>query len=310
MTDFDLTQSDAQIQGILNAIQPFYDAGDLNALGFGYGNCSTDGGTVAKTVDIANTILTKGGCISVNFQKGFTVDNPTLSVNGSNSYPILMYGSAIQVGKVRNNTILTMRFDGNNFNVVSILSQFKPPIDAVDLDLPSGLLWCCHNVGAVNEEDMGYYFSWGNIDGHSEGSGYNFSLNVYKKTTGGALTTSIGVGGLNDAVRQNQEKQWKIPRQEDIVELVDNCVSEWTTKNGVNGRKFTSKNNGYSIFIPAAGYYNGTTLNGKGVRCNILLSGIGKYGDSCSTLFFNSTEVEAPSTTTTRFLGFSMRGVC
>ena len=32
-----------------------------------------------------------------------------------------------------------------------------------------------------------------------------------------------------------------------------NCSSEWTTLNGVYGRKFTGSNGG-SIFLPAAGY--------------------------------------------------------
>jgi hypothetical protein len=34
---------------------------------------------------------------------------------------------------------------------------------------------------------------------------------------------------------------------------LDNTTREWTTVNGINGRKFTSKTNGNSIFLPAAG---------------------------------------------------------
>ena len=33
----------------------------------------------------------------------------------------------------------------------------------------------------------------------------------------------------------------------------DYTTTEWTTLNGVNGRKITSKSNGNSIFLPAAG---------------------------------------------------------
>ena len=36
-------------------------------------------------------------------------------------------------------------------------------------------------------------------------------------------------------------------------ELCDNCTSEWTTRNGVDGRMFTSNINGASLFLPAAG---------------------------------------------------------
>ena len=37
---FDITQSDAQLQAILNKIQPLANTGDMATLGFGYGVCS------------------------------------------------------------------------------------------------------------------------------------------------------------------------------------------------------------------------------------------------------------------------------
>ncbi len=43
------------------------------------------------------------------------------------------------------------------------------------------------------------------------------------------------------------------PSLDQINELLNNTTSEWTTLNGVNGRRFTSSNGG-SIFLPAAGY--------------------------------------------------------
>lgn len=42
------------------------------------------------------------------------------------------------------------------------------------------------------------------------------------------------------------------PTLEQIKELVSNCTYQWTTQNGINGRKFTGPNGG-SIFLPAAG---------------------------------------------------------
>lgn len=50
----------------------------------------------------------------------------------------------------------------------------------------------------------------------------------------------------------------------EFLELRDNCTSEWTTLNGINGLKFTSKTNGNSIFLPAAGdyYYDSITSVG------------------------------------------------
>ena len=44
-----------------------------------------------------------------------------------------------------------------------------------------------------------------------------------------------------------------MPTKAELEELTANTTSTWETLNGVNGRKFTSKTNGNSIFVPAAG---------------------------------------------------------
>lgn len=43
------------------------------------------------------------------------------------------------------------------------------------------------------------------------------------------------------------------PTLDQIKEFLNNTTSVWTTQNGVNGRKFTSKINGGTVFLPAAG---------------------------------------------------------
>ena len=50
----------------------------------------------------------------------------------------------------------------------------------------------------------------------------------------------------------DQAQAYNPPSHEQIKELLDKCPSEWTTQNGVNGRKFTGPNGG-TIFLPAAG---------------------------------------------------------
>ena len=42
------------------------------------------------------------------------------------------------------------------------------------------------------------------------------------------------------------------PSLDQIIELLNNTTSVWTTQNGVNGREFTGRNGG-SVFLPAAG---------------------------------------------------------
>ena len=262
---FDIVQTDAQLQAILNKIQPLVTTGSTAPLGFGYGVCETAGATAAKTVSITNTVLTPGGIIAVNFVNAFTASSPTLSVNGSAAKPIKLYGNAMPMGKVHANTILVMYYDGTQFNVIGILSQTAAaPTGFVDLALPSGLLWCEHNIGASTPYEDGLYFSWGNVIGHAEGSGYDFSDAVYAETPGAALTGNIPVNGTYDPARHNMGAPCRLPTVGEFQELNSNCDSEWTDEDGVAGRRFTSRINGNSIFFPASGYYNGTSLYNRG----------------------------------------------
>ena len=265
---FDITQTDAQLQAILNKIQPIVDTGSTAPLGFGYGECETAGATPAKTVSMTNTVLTPGGVIAVNFVNAFTASDPTLSVNGSTAKPIKLYGNAMPMGKVHANTILVMYYDGTQFNVIGILSQTAAaPTGFVDLALPSGLLWCEHNVGASTPYEDGLYFSWGNVTGHTGDDGYDFGTSndgPYASTPGAALTGNIPTNGTYDAARHNMGAPCRLPTVGEFQELNSNCTSEWTDEDGVAGRRFTSNINGNSIFFPASGYRRGTGLGDRG----------------------------------------------
>ena len=308
MADFIFSQTDAQIQAILNKIQPLATTGDMATLGFGYGECETAGATAAKTVSITNTVLTPGGIIAVNFVNAFTASSPTLSVNGSAAKPIKLYGNAMPMGKVHANTILVMYYDGTQFNVIDILSQTAAaPTGFVDLALPSGLLWCEHNVGASTPYEHGLYFSWGNVEGHAEGSGYDFSDAVYAETPGAALTGNVPVNGTYDLVRHNMGAPCRLPTVGEFQELNSNCTSEWTDEDGVAGRRFTSRINGNSIFFPASGYYFGATLYGRG-SYGFYWSSSYNSATNAYNLNFSSSNVN-PAYSYNRRYGFTARAV-
>ena len=308
---FDIIQTDAQLQAILNKIQPLVTTGSTAPLGFGYGECETAGATAAKTVSMQNTVLTPGGIIAVNFQNAFTASSPTLSVNGSAAKPIKLYGNAMPMGKVHANTILVMYYDGTQFNVIGILSQTAAaPTGFVDLALPSGLLWCEHNVGASTPYEDGLYFSWGNVEGHTGDDGYDFGTSnegPYASTPGAALTGNIPTNGTYDAARHNMGAPCRMPTVGEFQELNNNCDSEWTDEDGVAGRRFTSRINGNSIFFPASGHRNGTGLNHRGSYgiywCASLYSRT--YGYS---LRFSASGVDT-AYDNRRFVGFSVRAV-
>ena len=308
MQTFNLTQAKEQVQAILNKLEPFTNTGNSGVFGFGYAQCTTAGATAAKVVSIENFILCPGGIISVNFVNAFTASNPTLSVNGSAAKPIKLYENAMPMGKVHNNTILVMFYDGRQFNVIAIQSQkAAAPTGFVDLALPSGLLWCEHNVGASTPYEYGLYFSWGNVIGHAECSGYDFSDSLYAQTPGAALTGNIPVNGTYDLVRHNMGSPCRMPTVGEFQELNKNCDSEWTDEDGVTGIRFTSRINGNSIFFPVSGVRGGAGLYNRGSH---------RYHWSASLesqtrgyhLTFHSGGVD-PAYYNRRYNGFSVRAV-
>ena len=73
---FDITQTDAQLQAILNKIQPLVDTGSTGTpLGFGYGVCDRWRNSSQDGI-MTNTVLTPGGIIAVNFVNAFTASSP------------------------------------------------------------------------------------------------------------------------------------------------------------------------------------------------------------------------------------------
>ena len=311
MDNFNLSQSDAQVQAILNKIQPLAQTGDMGSLGFGYGVCDTASATAAKAVSMTNLILTPGSTIAVLFQNAFTASSPTLSVNGSTAKPIKLFGNAMPMGKVKNNTILVMNYDGTNFNVIAIESQVAAaPDGAVDLALPSGVLWADKNIGATTPYEDGLYFSWGNITGHTGDDGYDFGTDnegPYASTPGAALTGNIPTNGTYDAARHNMGAPWRMPTVGEYQELVSNCDSEWTDEDGVAGRRFTSRINGNSIFFPASGNRYGTGLYDRGSNGFYWSASLFSQTYGCN-LYFYSGGV-SPASTYYRFYGFSVRAV-
>ena len=191
--------------------------------------------------------------------------------------------------------------------VRKVAAALTSPDDYVDLGLPSGLLWGTKNIGATSPTGWGWYFSWGNLDGHPEGSGYNFSQDVYDTTNAASISQDLDVS--QDAVRAIKGGTWRMPTTNDFAELFNSSytTNEWTTVDGVNGRKVTSKINGKSVFFPAAGYYNGASLYGRGSH-GLYWSSSWISATDARGLYFDSSSV-LPQGSSGRRLGFSLRGV-
>lgn len=142
----------------------------------------------------------------------------------------------------------------------------------VDLGLPSGTLWAYTNIGANTPEDYGNYYAWGETEAKET---YEWETYLYCNGDSEALTKycndeSYGLDGytdslttleaVDDAASVNWGGNWRMPTQDEMQELIDNCDTTWTTQNGINGMLYTSRTNGNSIFLPAAGNRVGSEL--------------------------------------------------
>ena len=180
---------------------------------------------------------------------------------GDTTYARNIVGNTIPVGKSYTYDIPTdSTYEAEGWKKVGTPVE----IEAVDLALPSGLLWANMNVGASKPEDYGDYFAWGETkpkDIFKPESYKHWNFN-YGKTTLTKYITSSDFGVVDnkskldsedDAATANWGDKWRMPTYYEILELISNTYQERTTINDVNGVLFKSKRNNHSIFLPAAG---------------------------------------------------------
>ena len=175
---------------------------------------------------------------------------------------------------------------------VSKVKNIDDTHEWVDLGLPSGTLWATCNVGANSPEEYGDYFAWGETQPKSN---YSWATYKYCKGSSNTLTrycyqSDYGYNGFtdtltellpeDDAATANWGENWQTPSLAQIQELFDSeyTTSAYTTQNGVKGRKITSNINGYSIFLPAAGYRHGDNFrHGENPRHTDIYDNYGDY---------------------------------
>ena len=127
------------------------------------------------------------------------------------------------------------------------------------VDLGLSVKWATCNVGASKPEGYGNHYAWGEISTKSNYSSGN-------SVTYGKNFSDIGGYPTYDVACNEWGSSWRLPTKAEFDELCNenNCTWTWTTQNGVEGYKVTSKKNGNSIFLPAAGWRSGTSLNYQG----------------------------------------------
>lgn len=188
--------------------------------------------------------------------------------------------------------------------------------ECVDLDL--SVKWATMNVGASKAEDYGSYFAWGEtytktIYDWNTYQHHNSSLGGITKyntrSNHGSVDNKTQLDLKDDAASANWGGAWRMPSDAELTELRTECIWTWITQNGVNGYKVTSKSNGNSIFLPAAGMRLDGNLyyaSDKGYyRSSSLCTGNPSYTWS---VMFDSSDVSRYDGG--RANGYSVRPVC
>ena len=137
----------------------------------------------------------------------------------------------------------------------------ESPVPGSAVDLGLSVLWATCNVGASRPEEYGGFYAWGETTAKGSFTEQNYAFYQNQQYT------YIGVnicGTKYDVARQTWGGDWRLPTRSEIRELTTRC--KWTaeTLNGIKGYRVTG-DNGNSIFLPAAGYQNGTTPSEVGV---------------------------------------------
>ncbi len=128
--------------------------------------------------------------------------------------------------------------------------QGKDGLWYTPVDMGYGVAWADRNVGASSPNAVGSYFYWGGTQART-----SFSTQYYyaKKT----MQSGYVLPADADAATVNMGENWRMPTDDELVDLKNNSVV------GSDNGTFTNASDGtQSIFLPATGIYGGTSQIG------------------------------------------------
>lgn len=187
--------------------------------------------------------------------------------------------------------------------------------DWVNLGLPSGTRWATCNVGASSPEGYGNYYAWGEV---APMAIYDWNFYRYCNGSANALTKycnspTYGSNGFtdnltvleagDDVATANWGDGWRMPTQEEMQELLENCYRTFTD----NGLLLMGRN-GNTIFLPYAGHRYETQLYHAGDEGGYWTSTLGDYPPYAASFNFSPSSLYIYDIY--RFYGMSVRAVC
>ena len=146
------------------------------------------------------------------------------------------------------------------------------------------LKWATYNVGASKPEGYGNYYAWGEV---STKNNYSWSTYFYGNSSttltkyvtssyNGTVDNKTVLEDVDDVARWSEEwgETWRMPTDKEWADLRNSfyCTWEWTgdyNGTGVAGYIVTCKYSDYKgnqLFLPAAGYRDGTSFSNVGTH--------------------------------------------
>lgn len=224
---------------------------------------------ISCTSVILKVLLTNlGGGAAPKEHSGFlvsTTPNPTIDTQGVidvTYYPTRNKEGGFKVTKLKPNTkyyaraFITTDY-GVSYSTQVPFTTYPQPSWAIDLGLPSGVLWSDHNLGGEKPGDFGSYYAWGET---KEKSSYTVSNSQSNGKTGSFISSVQPFILLPqyDAASVIWGNGWRLPTENELRELDSKCSKKYVTKQNSSGQtvygiEFTGPN-GNTIFLPASGH--------------------------------------------------------
>ena len=176
------------------------------------------------------------------------------------------------------------------------------------VDMGHGIKWASLNVGAQISSDAGNRYAWGETTVKS-----NYSQGSYRYYSSGYENIGSDISATNyDAAKANWGGTWRMPTLSELNALLNTTdyTWTWTTVDGVAGYQVTSQVEGTvgnSIFLPAAGYQDGSYYYEPGAGCYYWTSSL--YNDGNSNYLHGTSTTHAVDTEFLRYRGLAVRPV-
>ena len=107
--------------------------------------------------------------------------------------------------------------------------------------------WATHNVGAFEPQEVGTYFSWGELK----------TKLVF--TASGCSTYGVEMGDISgdvnyDVAASSWGGTWRMPTEAEVKELIAYCTFEWVSLNIYMQGCIVTGPNGKQIYLPSGGF--------------------------------------------------------